>query len=148
MPVWNIFAKANSLKEKDKLRSTLKKLFISFMPIIPISFCMIIFGKFIINELWMGKDTQITIALLSVMAVLNVLQAWNRIFNYFLNGVGMVNTTLLSMFIGAIINIPLSIFFAKSLNLGIIGVTLGTIISLSVFSILGSLKTLNILKTS
>ena len=50
------------------------------------------------------------------------------------------------MLIAAIINTPLSIFFAKNLNLGVLGVTLGTIVSVSIFSIFGPLKASIILR--
>tara|TARA_B100000161_G_C33540551_1_gene410438 strand:+ start:220 stop:1560 length:1341 start_codon:yes stop_codon:yes gene_type:complete len=145
-PFWSTFARANAGKDYKLLKNTLKKFLISFIPVIPICLLMIIFGKIIINDFWIGKETGITFLLLSAMAILNIIQSWNRVFNYFLNGVGSINITLITMLIAAIINIPLSIFFAKNLNLGVLGVTLGTIVSVSIFSIFGPLKASIILR--
>ena len=52
---------------------------------------------------------------------------------YFLNGIGKIKLQLWLYVFGAVINIPLSIYFVKYMNLGSSGVILGTI-----FSMLGS----------
>ena len=59
---------------------------------------------------------------------------------------GKLKHTLYTMMAGAVINIPLSIFFAKTLSLGISGVILGTIVSLSIFAIVGPTQVYKILK--
>ena len=148
VPFWSNFAKANALKDFKLLKLTLKKFLLSLIPVFPICLIMVILGKIIINDFWIGKETGITFLILSAMAILNIIQAWNRVFNYFLNGLGNINITLLSMFFAALINIPLSIYFAKNINLGVLGVTLATIISVSIFSIFGPIKAFYILRNN
>jgi hypothetical protein len=54
---------------------------------------------------------------------------------------------LYSAIIAGLINVPLSIYFAKFLGMGISGVILGTIVSLSLFAAIGPMQTYYILKT-
>lgn len=93
----------------------------------------------------------IWMTLLSVLVVLMgiyiLVLTWNRIYSYFLNGIGKIKLQIYSAIIAGSINIPLSIYFAKYLSMGISGVVLGTIISLSFFAIIGSMQTYFILKT-
>ena len=148
VPFWSNFAKANALQDFKLLKLTLKKFLLSLIPVFPICLIMVILGKIIINDFWIGKETGITFLILSAMAILNIIQAWNRVFNYFFNVLGNINITLISMFFAALINIPLSIYFAKNINLGVLGVTLATIISVSIFSIFGPIKAFYILRNN
>ena len=50
-------------------------------------------------------------------------------FNHFVNGSGKIKLRLYSAIFGATVNIPLSIYFAININLGISGVILATIVS-------------------
>ena len=66
----------------------------------------------------------------------------------FLNGIGKVRLQLKLYVIGAFINIPLSIYFAKYLNFGSSGVILGTIVSIISMSILLPIQTFKLLKNN
>ncbi|MGK0701211.1 hypothetical protein ACR3I8_17565 [Priestia flexa] len=60
-----------------------------------------------------------------------------QFFAYFLNGINKINGQLITVGLGAIFNIPLSIYFAKHLGFGAIGVVMATIICLLPFAIVG-----------
>ena len=85
---------------------------------------------------WIGDRVQITFILSAIMALFVIISTWNNIFAFFLNGIGKIKFSLYQSITAGIINIPLSIFFAKYLSLGINGVILGTIGSLLVSTIL------------
>ena len=55
---------------------------------------------------------------------------------YFINGIGKIKLQLIISIVTGILNIPLSIFFARFFQLGSAGVILGTIISITPFIIL------------
>jgi Na+-driven multidrug efflux pump len=56
---------------------------------------------------------------------------WNNIYAMFLNGINETRLQLYMAVIAMIINIPLAIYFVKWLGLGLSGVVLATVISLS-----------------
>lgn len=62
------------------------------------------------------------------MVVLMATEMFTGIFSNFLNGVSHINLQLVISVIAAILNIPLSIWFAKYVGLGVTGVCVGTII--------------------
>jgi Na+-driven multidrug efflux pump len=64
----------------------------------------------------------------------------------FLNSIGKVKIQMWLYVFGAIINIPLSILFVTSLNLGSTGVIVGTIISIISLSLILPIQTHQILK--
>jgi len=60
------------------------------------------------------------------MAIWVLIASWTSIFGNFLSGVGKIRLSLYHSFAMIVINIPLSIFLAKYLNLGSAGVIIGT----------------------
>jgi O-antigen/teichoic acid export membrane protein len=82
-------------------------------------------------KIWVGTEIQIPSILSVLMAVFIVISMWNNIYAYFLNGVGKIQLQLYSAIAVGFLNIPLSILFAKHLNIGVAGVILATIICLT-----------------
>ncbi|MDA9345727.1 MATE family efflux transporter [bacterium] len=145
VPFWSAFTDAFAKGEIDWIRRIRRK---QLWLLIPLSVAAIVFaliGRFVIEKIWLDRVLGIDFLLLSLMAIYVMLQAWNRVFAYFLNGVGSLKVTLFTMSVGAVVNIPVSIFLARDLGLGSAGVILGTIISLSLFGVLAPMQTLSIL---
>jgi Na+-driven multidrug efflux pump len=65
--------------------------------------------------------------------------------HHFINGVGKLNISLITATVNSVINIPLSVLFAKYMGLGINGVILGTCISLSIGAVLRPLQSYKIM---
>ena len=84
--------------------------------------------------------------LLVLMGVFIIVRAYGIIYMYFLNAIGKIKLQLWLYVFGAIINIPLSIYFVKYLNLGSSGVILGTILSIAGLTVLLPIQTFKILK--
>lgn len=123
----------------------IKKLNLLMLPIIITIIIMAVFAKPLI-ALWIGKTLEIETLLIILMAVYTIISIWNNIYAFFVNGIGRVKLQMYSAIVAGVINIPLSIFFAKTVGLGTSGVILGTIISLSLFAVLGPIQTYFILK--
>jgi Na+-driven multidrug efflux pump len=62
------------------------------------------------------------------MSLWVLISSWTSIFGNFLNGVGKIRLSIYHSIVMIIINIPLSIFLAKYLDLGSAGVIMGTCI--------------------
>jgi O-antigen/teichoic acid export membrane protein len=126
-PFWSAFTEAYVKQEYDWIKSMMKKLTFIWAGLSFFVILMIVFSD-LAYRLWVGEDIEVPF-LLSLLAGLFVITVnWNNMFVYFLNGVGKVRLQFYNAIITAIINIPLSIFFAKYLNMGISGVMLSTIV--------------------
>lgn len=146
LPFWSAYTDAYAKKDYVWIRRALKfKLFL----LIPVAFsCLVMIGigRFVIEDLWLGRDLGIDTLLLCLMAAYVVIFAWNRVFAWFLNGVGELKVTIYALISGALINIPISIFFVRALDLGSAGVILGTIASLGILTIAAPIKTYLLLR--
>ena len=78
--------------------------------------------------MWIGDKIAIPFSLSFTMALYFILTIAYIPFTYFINGIGKVKLQMISIITTAILNVPLSIFLAKTLNLGVSGVILSTII--------------------
>ena len=128
-PFWSAYTEAFARKEFDWIKrvvSQLIKIWILFVGIIVLNLMV----SPVAYRLWVGSDIQIPQTLSILMAVFAIFTMWNNIYAYFLNGVGKIQLQLYTAVIMGILNIPLSIIFAKNLQLGVSGVILATIVCL------------------
>ena len=105
---------------------------------------MIFVGNHFYN-IWVGNKIKIPFTLTLMMGIFAIISTWNNIFAYFINGAGKIKLQMLYAIIGMIINIPISIYFAKNLNMGSAGVTLGTCCSLLLGFVLAPIQCLKII---
>ena len=143
-PLWSAYTEAYAKGDIKWIRNTLKKLNILMIPIIISVLVLIIFARDIIN-VWVGPNIRFSYYLVIFMGIYTVIATWNNIYAYFVNGIGRIKLQMYSAIIGGLINIPLSIYFASYLDMGISGVILGTIVSLSLFAIIGPMQSYYIL---
>lgn len=129
IPLWSAFTEAYSQKDILWIKNIIKKLNYSILVIAVVCIILILNFNFIL-KLWIGNAIEVPKLLIIMNAVYVIISSWNNIYAYFLNGIGALNLSLIVAVIGAIINIPISIFFASTLNMGVSGILLGTIISL------------------
>jgi Na+-driven multidrug efflux pump len=88
---------------------------------------MVMISDFV-YKIWIGKEIVVPFLLTSLMGVFFALVTWNTIFVYFINGVSKIKLQLYTSLFLTVLNIPLSVFFAKTLNMGVSGVIMGTIV--------------------
>jgi O-antigen/teichoic acid export membrane protein len=99
-----------------------------------------------IIALWTGDRVDIAYGLVGLMALSVVLTMWNNTFGAFLNGTGHLRPQIIVATIGAILNIPLSIFFARTLAFGVNGILLATIVCIALQSVVLSGAVFEILR--
>lgn len=138
-PMWSAITDAYVLKEMDWIRNTVIKLLKIWVALIFVIILMLFVSK-PIYELWVGEDIIISYTLSLGWALFVILQMLNMIFTYFLNGIGKVKIQVYTAILSLLINIPLSIFFAKTLNLGTAGVIFATNISILIYVIFRSIQ--------
>lgn len=142
-PLWSAYTDAYTRMEYSWLKKTFQKTLYLLTPTTFLIFAFLIFAKKAIR-LWIQQDLLYTDSLLIGMAIYAFINVWNNIFAYFLNGIGKIKIQIWTSIFAAIINIPLSIVFARLW--GNSGVIFASNISLLFFAILGPIQTMNLFK--
>ncbi len=134
-PFWSAFTEAYVKREFLWIQNSIKRLAqiwaISSFGIL----LMIIFSDFA-YRIWVGEIIKIPFSLSIAMGIFIMINNWNNIFTFFINGSGKIRLQFYYAIIIAIINIPLSIILAKYFNIGITGVIIATDICLIFGSII------------
>lgn len=133
-PFWSAFTEAYVKKEFDWIKNSIRKLVLIWMILSVIAIVMIIASDFVYN-IWVGPQVQVPFMLSVASGIFVIIVNWNNIFAYFINGVGKVRLALYYSIFTAVLNIPLSIFLAKNIGLGITGIMISTNICLVIGSV-------------
>jgi len=146
-PLWSAYTDAFRKGDYKWIKNILIKLILLTVPMIIGAILLIVFARDIIN-IWVGPNIIFPNMLVVLMGVYTVILYWNNVYAYFLSGTGKVELQMYSSIIAGLVNIPLSIYLAKNMGMGLNGIILGSIISLCFFAIIGPLQTYYILNKS
>jgi O-antigen/teichoic acid export membrane protein len=134
-PYWSAYTDAYAKNDLSWIKNVLKKQFrfliLTLLAIIP----MYYFAPTILR-IWISEDFKVDANLNFYMALFAVLAIWNNLFSTLLSGLSFVRLGTFVTIFTALINIPLSIFFLKNLDMGVSGVVLATIICLTITAII------------
>jgi len=133
-PFWSAYTEAYIRNDFIWIKRITNKLIRIWGVIVALVILMVIFSN-IFYKIWIGNLVRIPILLTIFMGVFVLISAWNNIFVFFINGIGKIRIQLYCGVIIALINVPMAIFFAKNLSLGIAGVILGSCFSLFIGAI-------------
>lgn len=101
-----------------------------------IIFSLILFvGFYPILKIWVGNEIYVPWSLTIQCLIFVIMLTYNNIYTFFLNGTGKIHLQMLTGIFSLLVNIPLSIFFAKHLQLGVSGVLMATNCSLLIYII-------------
>ena len=78
-------------------------------------------------ELWLGTALEYGKSLIVIVAIYMIAQLFGNNYSAFLCGLGQIKVSTIISTFGAIINIPLSIFFAQTCGMRLSGVILGSL---------------------
>jgi len=134
-PFWSAYTEAYFKNDMTWIRKTVKSLTGVWGVFFVVSIIMLVFSH-LMYRLWVGKNIQIPFSLSLVCALYGIIVTWSNIYLSFINGVGKVSLQLYLTVIAICVNIPLAIFLARFLNIGISGVLMATCIDYMMFAIL------------
>ncbi|MFZ2284902.1 MAG: MATE family efflux transporter [Lutibacter sp.] len=144
-PFWSAFTEANAKGDYIWIKNIIIKQIKFLIPASALIILLLLLAPWLI-PIWLGKEINLSLTLLSGMAIYAFISIWNNIFSFFLNGISKTKTQMITSVAGTLINIPLSVYFAHLFGVG--GVIMATIISLSFFAVFGALETFKYLRTT
>jgi len=147
VPLWSAYTDAFLKGDYKWIKGILRKLLLLMAPMLIGVILLIVFARDIIN-IWVGQDIIFPNMLVVYMGVYAVILYWNNVYAYFLSGAGKIELQMSSSIIAGLTNIPLSLYLAKNMGMGLNGIILGSIISLCLFAIIGPVQTYYILNKS
>ena len=138
VPFWSAYTEAflkNDVKWIVGTNKTLVKIWISLSIF---SVFMLLFSE-VFYQLWV-PEIEISFQLSVFMCIYVNTLAFGNIYVWFINGVGKVKLQTLIAIAAAVLNIPLSYFFAEYCNLGTSGVILASLICIGYGPILAPMQ--------
>ena len=143
-PYWSSITEAYVNEDYNWIKRSMSNLIKISLAAIVCIFIMIAISPFAYG-LWIGNKVVIPMSLTFFIGIYFALTIFYGPYTYFINGTGKVRLQMYSIVITAILNIPLSIFLAKNIGLGVSGVILATILCLIPHVILCPLQYLKII---
>ena len=125
-PYWSGITDAFVKEDFKWIKISMNNLVKFSLLFIIVTLFMLIISQFSYN-FWVGNKVEVPILLSIFMCIYFCIIIFMQPFVFFINGVGKIRIQLIFSVLTALINIPLAIFFAKYLNLGVSGIILSTI---------------------
>lgn len=139
-PMWSAYTAAAVKKDYKWMKKKLRE-----MDIVTILFSAgviaLIFVFKPIAKLWLGRELNYATSMIVFTAVYTILTMIANVYNAFLCGVGDVKIPSFFAVIQSIINIPLSIYFAINMGMGLSGIILGSVISVLIPAVVDPIVT-------
>lgn len=128
-PLWSAYTDAYHRGDFVWIKHMLQKQLMIFGGIVLAVVVLGLLAKPII-AVWIGRELVVSLPLIIVMGMFVLISTWNNIYAMLVNGIGKIKLQLYTAIFAMLMNIPLSVFFAKYFGLGLSGIVLGTICSL------------------
>ena len=133
-PFWSAYTEAYIKKDFQWIKNSMNKI-IKIWALLSLGVVLMVILSASLYKIWVGREIFIPFNLSLVMGIFVILLNWNNIFAYFINGTGKIRVQLIYSIFIAIINIPLSVYFAKNLSFGVTGVMMATCVCVALGSI-------------
>ena len=128
-PFWSAYTEAYQKGDIQWIRNINSKLKKIWVLMTVFGLILLLISNFV-YDVWIGKDIYIPYLLSIGMFLYFAEHDLASIYLSFVNGIGKLKLQLVFAIAGGILNIPLSIFFAKILGIGVTGVILATFVCL------------------
>lgn len=134
MPTWGAVAKIKAENKLHTVKPLMRKLYMLMIPFLGgTSLLILLFRP--IARVWLGMDLDYGNGLIIFGGFYCILNIWTNMHGCIANGLGILKEQMVMAIVQATVNIPLSIFFAREMNLGTAGILLGTNLSLLISSV-------------
>lgn len=128
-PLWTTYTNAYTLKDVKYIKTTLKKALMFYgLTLAGMVVSFFIFKPFM--RIYLGKELVYQDGIIFFVGLYYALLIFSHNFSAFVHGISKVKLTTIACAIGAIVNIPASIFMAVNLGWGLNGVILGSVLCL------------------
>ncbi|MBU2947838.1 lipopolysaccharide biosynthesis protein [Zobellia uliginosa] len=124
-PYWSSITDAYTKGELGWIKNAMKNL----LKISLVTVMLVIFLVFVAPsayKLWIGELVEVPMKLTVSMALYFIISLCYSPFVFFINGIGKIKLQMYSVAIGALLNVPLSIFLVKYTSFGVEGVIIAT----------------------
>lgn len=143
MPLWSAYTLAAEKNEWDWIRKNLIRSVYFTLGLFLIGGSLIIIMHKLIFKIWIGREIN-NFPLVITMAIWALLLGWSSCFSVFINGFNRIKLQMLLSIFSAIINIPISLYLGHIY--GVVGVSIGSIISILPSVISNPTQAFNILR--
>lgn len=126
-PLWSASNEALAIGDSKWIKNSVNKVFIIFYLFSALVLILLLISEYI-YKIWIGSIIEIQFSLSVYWAVFSILQMYLNIYFYVINGSGRVLLQMVVYTTAMVVNIPLSIYFASYLSMGVNGVIFATII--------------------
>nr|WP_300848789.1 MATE family efflux transporter [uncultured Acetatifactor sp.] len=130
MPMWSAYTEAAARNDIRWIKNTVRKI-----DLVTLLFTVgTILGIFLFEPfaaLWLGQQLEYGKGLIILVAIYMVVQMYSNNYSSFLCGIGHIRVSVMISIVGAIVNIPLSIFFARHRSMYLSGIILGSLVVMS-----------------
>lgn len=144
-PLWSAYSDAYHRNDLGWIKESIKNQLKIYILFVLATIVLGLIAKPVIM-FWIGREIILDTLLIISMVFFIMISTWNNIFSFLINATNKLHVQINTSLVAMIINVPLSIFLVEFFEIGVYGIVLATCLSLSFFSIFGSLQALNILK--
>lgn len=133
-PLWSAYTDAYHRGDMGWIKRMLRKQLHIFSGIV---MAVLVIGSLAqpVIAIWIGPELVVSLPLVITIGIFVLVSAWNNIYAMFVNGIGDIKIQLYTSIIAMLLNVPLSVIFVKYFSLGLSGIVLATIVSLSLAAI-------------
>lgn len=144
-PLWTLYTNAYHNHDFQWIKNTFTKLNRLFLLLVFVLIVLYFSFDWII-KFWIPEPLIYSKTLLIGFSFFVLIKVYGDIYMTFINGIGRIKLQMWLFILGALINIPMSVFFVKYLNFGVSGVILATCISLLFLAISMPIQAYKVLK--
>ncbi len=115
-PFWSAITDAYTKGEIKWINKNVTRLRLLWLAMCFVGFVIVLISSFV-YRIWIGDEVAIPLSLTILCCLYALIQNWNNIYAYSINGFGKLNVSLICAIISAVIYIPLTICLGKLLGL-------------------------------
>lgn len=144
-PMWTLFIDAYVKKDKKWIKKAFINLNLLFLILVLGVIIMIYILPYIV-KIWIGQEFFYPRYLILFWGLFILNRVYGDIYMMFINATGKIKLQMYLYVLGAIVNIPLTIYFIKNLNMGSSGAIFATNICMLPLAIIMPIQAYHILK--
>lgn len=133
-PLWPAFTDAYIKKDFKWMTNTYKRMTRIYIYMIGVVVLMVILSPYVYS-IWISNKAVISITMTISVAIYILINSWDSLQTYLLNGIGTIKLQTYITLIGLFCHIPLSFFLGRYLHLGAYGVVISMSIITGIYSI-------------